>query len=318
MLFLSAEDCRRVLGTAAVLQGVEDALRMDQAGTVRWSSPRSMRVGGGGPGSRLRVKACALETPGVAGIRVLVFPDGHPETRWVLVFDDATGTPRAIVDEAWTYAQRSIASMALLARRLSPSKVRGLALIGAGRIARSALPYVRHLFPGVSLAVSSRRDETRTRLAALARDRFDMEARAVTVEEAVRGSQVVLACTSATSAILRDEWVAPGAVVGSLEPTECGPEFFARADLRIVDSVEQLQGELIRAYGPDAPARIDGSMAEVVAGAHPGRTDEGQRILVLSQGLVSQDVLLAARAYLEATARGIGTRLPIESGPLPE
>jgi ornithine cyclodeaminase/alanine dehydrogenase-like protein (mu-crystallin family) len=312
MLFLSADDCRRVLGTAAVLEGVEDALRMEQAGTVRWSMPRNMVVGGGVGGSRLRVKACALGDAGVAGVRVLLFPDGKPDTRWVFVFDDATGQLLAIVDESWTYRQRSIASIALLARRLSCAQVRRVGLIGAGRIARSALPYVRDLFPGATLAVTSRREDTRSSLAARARERFDMEAGAVPLEQAVREAQVVLACTTATSAIVRDEWVAPGTVVGSLETRECEPELFARADLRIVDSIEQLQDELVEAYGAGAPERIDASMAEVITGVHPGRTDESQRILVLSQGLVSQDVLLAARAYREASAQGMGDSLPID------
>jgi ornithine cyclodeaminase/alanine dehydrogenase-like protein (mu-crystallin family) len=313
MLFLSADDCRRLLDTATVLEVVEDALRMDGEGTVRWSEPRSMRVGGGESGSRLRVKAGALGEPGVAGVRVLAFSPAHGDTRWVLVLDDTTGEPRAIVDEAWTYPRRSIASVALLAHRLSPPDVARIGLLGAGRIARAALPYIRRLFPGAALSVTSRREETRGRLAELARDRVGIDAVAVPVEQAVRGSQVVLACTSASSAVLREGWVEPGTVVGSLETTECGLEFYEAADFRIVDSREQLEDELIEAYGTSAPARVDASMAEVVTGVHPGRTHEAQRILVLSQGLVSQDLLLAARAWKEAVDRGIGTAVPIES-----
>ena len=310
MLFVSAEDCGRVLDVPGVLAAVEDALRMDAAGTVRWSEPRSMVVTGRPPGSRVRVKASALGDPTVAGIRVLVFNE-EVDTRWVLLFDDATGEPRAIVDEAWTYPQRSIASVALLAHRLRAGSVDRVGLVGAGRIARAALPYIDHLFPGSDLAVSSRREETRGEVAALARERYGIAATPVPVEEAVRGSQVVLACTGASTAVLRDGWIGPGTVVGSLETTECGSELYAAADLRVVDSREQLAGELAEAYGPEAPGRVDASMAEVVTGAHPGRADGAQRILVLSQGLVSQDVLLAARAYREAATRGLGTDLPI-------
>lgn len=314
MLFLSASDCRKILDTEAVLEAVEDALRMEQAGRVRWSTPSGMRVGGGEAASRVRVKACALQDAGFAGVRVLVFPTEKRETRWILIFDDATGEPRAIVDEAWTYSQRSVACLAFVARSLSLSEVQRVGLIGAGRIARSALPYVHRLFPGAALAVSSRREETRRRLAREAREAFEMEAAPYPVEEAVRGSEVVLTCTSAGSAILRDAWVAPGTVVGSLDTAECGPELFARADLRVADGRDQLEAELVEAYGGSAPERIDATMAEVVTGVHPGRTSERQRILILSQGLVSQDVLLAGRAYREASARGIGTELPIEGG----
>jgi ornithine cyclodeaminase/alanine dehydrogenase-like protein (mu-crystallin family) len=315
MIFLSADDCRHLLDPAAVLDAVEEALRMEHAGTVRWSSPRSMRVAAGAEGGgRLRVKACALDTPGITGVRLLLFPDAGADTRWVLVFDDATGEPLGIVDEAWTYLHRSIASIALLAHRLRSPDVHAVGLIGAGRIARAALPYVDRLFPGASLLIASRREETRAALAALAGDRYGLEADPVPIEQAVRDTQVVLACTSAASAIIEDGWVGPGGVVGSLEPRECDPSLFARADLRIVDSREQLRDELAETFGPDAHERIDATMAEVIAGAHPGRTDEGQRIIVLSQGLVSQDVLLAARACNEAMARGMGTAIPISSG----
>jgi ornithine cyclodeaminase/alanine dehydrogenase-like protein (mu-crystallin family) len=47
-------------------------------------------------------------------------------------------------------------------------------------------------------------------------------------------------------------------------------------------------------------------MAEVAAGVHPGRGTARDRIVVLSQGLVSQDVLLAHRLVDEALARGLG------------
>ncbi len=314
MIFLSAEDCSHLLDPGSVLEGVEEALRMEHAGTVRWSSQRNMRVTAAEEGDgRLRVKACALDATGIMGVRVLLFPGAGADTRWVLVFDDTTGEPLAIVDEGWTYPHRSIASTALLAHRLSVPEIRTVGLIGAGRIARTAVPYVDRLFPGASLLIASRREETRAALAAFARDRYGIEADPVPIEQAVRGTQVVLACTSATSAIIDDAWVGPGGVVGSLEPRECDPSFFDRADLRIVDSREQLQDELSETFGPGAHERINATMAEVIAGAHPGRTDEGQRIVVLSQGLVSQDVLLAARAYHEAMARGVGIQIPIPS-----
>lgn len=72
MIVLGAEDCRAILGPDAVLAGVEDALRMEHAGTVRWSAPPALRI----PEAlaRARVVACTLEEPGVVGVRVLLFP----------------------------------------------------------------------------------------------------------------------------------------------------------------------------------------------------------------------------------------------------
>lgn len=272
-----------------------------------------MRLPGGSGGSRYRVKAAAAT--GVGGLRMLVFPPDGPDTRLIMLFDDATGEPRAIVDESWTYPQRSVASVVLLARRLAVPVVGKVALIGAGRLAEAALPYFRRLFPGAVMSVASRREATRARLAQLARQQFGIAAAAGSPEESVRGAQVIVGCTSARTAVLDDSWVEPGAVVASLETAECGPAFYFGADLRIADSPEQLEDELRDCYGSEAPGRLDATMAEVIVGDHPGRTDTAQRILVLSQGLASQDVMLAARALRAARERGVGVPLPVLPSP---
>ena len=316
MIFLSAEECERLLEPSSVLETLEAALRMDHAGTVRWSTPDNLRVPATARGGRARVKACTLEEVGVAGVRILLFPASGSDTRWILLFDITSGEPLAVIDEAWSYPHRSIASVVSLTHRLRPPGVRSVALLGAGRIARAALPYVDLLFPQAAVAIASRREHTREALAELARTRFGMRASALAVEPAVRGAQVVLDCTGALS-IVADPWVAAGTVVGTLETHGCDAPLFTEADLRVVDRREQLEEELIEAFGPGAPARVDATFGEIVAGVHPGRSADSQRIVIVTQGLVSQDVALAARALDEARRRGVGTKLaipPAEAG----
>ena len=137
--------------------------------------------------------------------------------------------------------------------------------------------------------------------------RYGLGATATSFEEAVRGARVVFGCTSATEPILLDAWVMPGTVVASLEPRECDPALYRHADLRIVDLHAALRGELDEAFGSGAAGRVDATMAEILAEVHPGRRSAGDSVVVLSQGLVSQDVLLAHRLLHEARARGLGT-----------
>lgn len=311
MIFLSADDCRALLEPADVLDAVERALRMEHEGAVRWSTPPSLRVPGGPDRGRLRVKACTLQALRISGVRVLHFAAEGPETRWIALFREGSGEPLAIVDESWSYAHRSVASVALLAARLRPTEVRSVALVGAGRMARAALSYLGDLFPGAPLAIASRRAETRAALAADARQDHGLDARPSDAEVAVRGAQVILACTSAIRPVVLEPWVRPGAVVASLEPRELDPMLFSSVALRVVDSREQLGDELDDAFGADASGRLDATFAEVVAGAHPGRSRESDRVVVLSQGLVSQDVLLAYEAWRAASAAGAGTSLAL-------
>jgi ornithine cyclodeaminase/alanine dehydrogenase-like protein (mu-crystallin family) len=130
-------------------------------------------------------------------------------------------------------------------------------------------------------------------------------------EAAVRMARVVFACTSATEPIVREPWVAPGTVVASLEPRELEPALFTGSDVRIVDDREALRDELDEAFGPGASELVNATMAEIVGGTVAGRRAPGQRLVVLSQGLVSQDVLLAERVFREAKARGVGTALAL-------
>jgi ornithine cyclodeaminase/alanine dehydrogenase-like protein (mu-crystallin family) len=259
----------------------------------------------GRQGGQYHIKACVLDEPNVAGFRLVGHQaeesDGRA-TRWVILLDAATSMPLAIVDETWNYAQRTVAVMAVAARRLATdlprTKGNVLAVIGAGRLASAALTYYKHLFDLGEVRIASRREETRTRLAALARDRLDLPALAASsIEAAVRGADQILTCTSSGQALLSENWISPGAVVSCLDTAEPGPGLLGQADLLVVDSREQLEEELIEGYGPGAPALVDTTIAEVVSGRHPGRAHSQERVLVISQGLASLDVALAAEAF---------------------
>jgi ornithine cyclodeaminase/alanine dehydrogenase-like protein (mu-crystallin family) len=311
MILLTADDVRGLLDPATVFETVEEALRMEASGRVRWATPAGLRVPGAEGQGRVRVKACSLDGPGVTGVRVLHFPAAGAETRWILLFDAVSGEPLAIVDEAARYPARSFASVALVAHRVRADPVDTVAILGAGRIARTALPFAADRFPSAAVVIAARRDPAAAELAALANERHAMRATSASFEAAVRSAQIVFGCTSSTEPIVSEPWVAPGTVLASLEPRELEPAVFERSDLRIVDAREPLREELDAAFGEGAADRVDATMAEVVGGPHPGRTATDQRIVILSGGLVSQDVLLADRAFREAVARRIGAEIAI-------
>ncbi len=313
-LYLAAADCQSLLKPAAVIRAIEETLRWDAAGEVRWSDPKSLKMADRF-GSSYHIKACVLEPAGVSGFRLVVHQADEARgtaTRWIILFDTKTALPLAIVDETWTYAQRTVATMATASRKLaSPGRV--LALVGAGRLARAALTYYKHLFDLSEVRIASRRPETRAALAEVARQELGLPARAAgSVEEAVKGADLVLTCTNSGRPLLENSWVGPGCVVASLDTAEPGADLVGRADLLLVDSREQLEGELVQCFGPDAPGLVDATLADVFGGRHPGRTTSRQRIVVISQGLASLDVALASQAHRLAGKAGCGSRLPME------
>lgn len=313
-LFLSAQDCRQLLTPTDVLAAVEQALRSDGAGQVRWPKPRNLNIVPDAFGNHYHLKACVLEDVPVAGVRLVAHPSDESSgvaTRWVVLIDPRTTLPLAIVDERWNYAQRTVASVVLAARRLAAGEPSTLALVGAGRLAAAALEYYTRLFGLSEVRIASRREETRTALAVKAAAQYGLKAQAApSIEAAVRGAELVLTCTSSARPLLDPEWVAPGAVVAALETAEPGRALAEQADLFVVDSREQLEKELVEVFGPEAPGWVDATIGEVITGRHPGRSSPGQRMLIVTQGMASQDVALAYKAYTLAAERGFGASLP--------
>jgi ornithine cyclodeaminase/alanine dehydrogenase-like protein (mu-crystallin family) len=56
--------------------------------------------------------------------------------------------------------------------------------------------------------------------------------------------------------------------------------------------------------------KLYAKLPEIVSGAVPGRTRPDERILVRTEGLVTQDVAISHCLYTEAVKHGMGTRLP--------
>ncbi len=299
-----------------VLAEIERVVAWDAAGQVRWPEPRNMNMRDRFE-NHYHLKACILDPLSVAGFRFVAHnatdETSQDATRFVVLVDVESSRPLAFVDETWTYAQRTVASIVMAARRLARDDAGTLALIGAGRLATTALDYYTRLFKLREVRIASRRPETRSALAAQATARFGVNARPVdSIEEAVRGADLVLTATNSAKAMLEESWIGPGAVVAALDSAEPGRTLSEKADLFVVDSREQLRKELTELFGPDAPGWVDATVAEVVSGKHPGRTSPDQRALIITQGMASQDVALAYVAYQRALKKGLGQPLAAE------
>jgi ornithine cyclodeaminase/alanine dehydrogenase-like protein (mu-crystallin family) len=296
-----------------VLAEIERVIAWDAQGLVRWPSPPNMNMRDRHE-NHYHLKACILDEISVAGFRLVSHnatdETSQDATRFVVLVDVESSRPLAFVDETWTYAQRTVASIVMAARRLAREDAGTLALVGAGRLATTALEYYTRLFKLREVRIASRRPETRAALAAKASEKYGIDARAAgNIESAVRGADLILTATNSAAAMLEESWVAPGAVVATLDSAEPGRDLVEKADLFVVDSREQLKKELTELFGAEAPGWIDATVAEVVSGKHPGRTSAAQRVLIVTQGMASQDVALANLAYQRALARGLGQQM---------
>jgi ornithine cyclodeaminase/alanine dehydrogenase-like protein (mu-crystallin family) len=314
-ILITSADCQQLLSYLDVVAQIERALAWDAEGSIEWPTPRSLNIIRDKWGNDYHVKMCVLESVPVGGIRVVSHPldESSPiNTRLILLVDPNTALPLAIVDESWSYVQRTVGSIAMAARHLANPDASTLAIVGAGRLARTAAEYYERLFGLREIRVASRTASKRDEMVAELGGRLGVTVRsAPSIEAAVRGADLVLTATSATTALLQDAWVGPGAVVACVGTAEPGRELLEKADLFVVDNREQLRKELIAEYGEGSPEWVDATVLEIVTGSHPGRRDPAQRAVLVTEGIASQDIALAYLAYTRAREQGIGLPLPL-------
>lgn len=223
------------------------------------------------------------------------------------LFDASSGEPLALFDGEEITARRTAGASALAASFLARRDARHLVMVGAGRQARGLVEAHATVRPIERVSLWSR---TPAHADAAAREmaRPGLAVTAVRdLEAAVRAADVVCCATLATEPLVRGDWLAPGThldLVGAFRATmrETDDAAVARADVIAVDHrtaalVEG--GDLVAALasGAIAPAAIATDLAELVRGAHPGRTGGRQITIFKSVGFALEDLAAAEAVY---------------------
>ena len=222
----------------------------------------------------------------------------------VVVFDATNGAPLAfLLDHGFVTDQRTGAAGGVAAKWLAPERIDVVAVIGTGIQARKQVESLRAVREVGAIRVGGRSAE---RAAAAASDVGG--AAAASVEQAVEGANVILACTAAREPLVRSGWVAPGAHItatGSDAPgkQELDPALLRRADLLVADAIEQAArlGEL--QHAPEQRERAV-ELGAICAGAAPGRTSADQLTICDLTGVGVQDVAAANAVLANAGEAG--------------
>ena len=325
-LLLTASEVAALLDLPTCIAAVENVLRRHAAGETVPPRVLGLPVAAGG----LHVKAAGLlgSEPRLAVKLNANFPAnperfGLPTIQGVLaLFDGACGRPLALLDSMTITALRTAATSALAARHLARPDAATLTVCGCGRQGAmhvralcSVLPIVRVLF----WDLDPRRAE---RLAAeLAPELPGIEARpAPDLAAALACTDVCATCTPARDYFLRLEDVRPGTFVAAVGADDHGkqeldPLLVARSTL-VVDALAQCAelGELQHAIaaGLMTAEQVHADLAEVVAGARPGRSTAEEITIFDSTGTALQD--LAAAIAVEERARAAGAGQVVDLG----
>lgn len=319
---LSAADVARLLPMGDCVGVMEAALRDLALGRVE--QPLRMIVKpAAAPGLMAFMPSYrAGSGPGAFGVKIVgVFHGNAPKGKdshqgAVLLFDGETGEPLAVMNASAVTAIRTAAVSGLATRLLANPDAGDLAIVGAGVQARAHLRAMACVRKLRRVRVASRSLENAGRFAAEMASQVPVPIEAAaSVEEAVRGADLVVTATSAAEPVLRRAWIAAGAhlnVVGASLPTtrEVDGATMAAASV-FVDRSESAQseaGDYLLAVKEGAVGRdcIRAELGELVTGAKPGRSSKQEITLFKSLGLAIEDLAAAQHVYARAKAVGAG------------
>jgi len=307
-MFLDEEQVRALLRMEELIPAMAEAMRDLSLGKVQQPVRQVLPVSEHGgffgvmPASG-RALGAKLVTfyPGNQGI-----PTHHA---MIVLFRPETGEPLVTMDGRLITEMRTAAVSAVATDLLSRADVSVMAILGSGVQAGSHLEALRHVRKFREVRVWSPRNSGE-----FARQ-FDISAVA-TAEAAVRGADVIVVATSATTPILLGKWLTPGAhinAVGATRPTwrELDDEAVRKARLYVEsrEAAMKESGDVIAAGG------IFAELGEVVAGTKPGRQSVDEITLYKSVGVAVEDIVAAELVYQRALAKAGWAQVGIQRQP---
>lgn len=299
---------------------VEHAFRMHGLGRV-YMEPKGHIVLDRYPGE-WEVMPSYIEEPEAAACKWVSIREGNakyglPAVFSILVYTHPeTGFPLAICDGSHHTLMRTGASAAVSAKWLARKDSTVLAIVGAGSVAKGTLATCDVVFPWREVRIWSRTQESLDRFVAAERPLYPhLELKPSTsLEEVVRGADVVVTGTHARGWIVDDAWIEPGTHLAALGADlegeqELDPRILQRARV-FVDDIRQCRsdGEInvpLR-EGLITEADLAGEIGKVICGEAQGRTSDSEITVFDSTGIALQDSATVPLEYERAVAAGVG------------
>lgn len=311
--FIREAEVKRLIDEPHAYRLAERVFRLMAQGRHRMPPKIYLQLPGG---NDFRAMPAYLDQgKGVCGIKwVSVFPSnrvvGKPTVIGTILLNSAvTGESLAVVQANTITALRTAAAAAVATDRLANPGAQCLAIVGAGTQAVYQLA-----------ALTSRRRYREIRVWGLKgeADRFCRTMRHLhrslrpskTVEECVRGADVIVTCTPSRRPLVMKHWVKKGAHINAIGADARGKQELETALIQaaavVVDEWEQAShsGEINVPFWKKAFARRDlrAELSDVVSGRRQGRRSAGEITIFDSTGVAALDVAFAQAVY-EARGR---------------
>ena len=233
----------------------------------------------------------------------------------LILNDDETGIPLAVMDCTWITAKRTGAATALSAKHLARPDSKTVGILGCGVQGRSNVEALNALFPLARVVAYDTAAGQADAFASDVRDQWGLEVVvAKEPREAVHGCDLVVTAgpiLREPHATIKAGWLDEGAFASLVDFDSYwdGPALH-EADKFTTDDIPQLEHYRQAGYFQNIPP-IYASLGELVAGKKPGRERPDERTIACNLGLAIDDMATAPLVYKRAKAAGLGTWLPL-------
>ncbi len=249
---------------------------------------------------------------------------GYPENKakglpyisgLLILNDEESGLPLAVMDCTWITGMRTGAATALSARHLARPDSRTVGILGCGVQGRTNLEALKALFPVERVLAYDKTPARAERFADEMRARFGVEAVAASEPRlAVTGCDLVVTAgpiLHTPHATIQAGWLDAGAFASLVDyDSYWDARALQQADKFCTDDVSQLEYYRGLGYFQGIPP-VHATLGELVTGARPGRQSAAERTLACNLGLALGDMATAPLVYRRAVERGLGRWLPL-------
>lgn len=247
---------------------------------------------------------------------VTVFHENHrfgiPSHQAIIcLFDAQTGSPLSFMDGTYITGLRTAGAAALSTLLLARTDTRVLAIIGAGVQGRSHLKMIPRVRQFTEIRIASAHFDHAVQLAATTSHAYAV----ASIEQAVRGADVVCLCTHSGEPVISYDWLSPGMHITSVGYSPPGGEL----DPKVIEH-GHLFVETRMAFEPPPAGcgeltgfdrNIGTELGEVLSGKDSGRQSQDEITVYKAMGHACEDMAAASLVYRRAKQEVVGSTVSL-------
>ena len=319
ILYLSRADIEMVnLDMPTIIRLLEDMFREKGFGRVEMPPKPGIHTR---PDAFIHAMPAYIPALHSAGIK---WVSGYPENQarglpyisgLLILNDDDTGLPYAIMDCTWITAYRTGAASALAAKYLARPESAIVGILACGVQGRTNLEAMAAVFPVRRVYAYDIHPQVQAVFVGEMSVKLGVEVIGVAhPKEAVVESDLVVT----SGPILKHpqptidrDWLKAGAFASAVDfDSYWTGAALAQMDKISTDDHAQFQYYRSSGYFLSTPEPY-ADLGELVTGSKPGRSSSSERTLAINLGLALDDMAVAPEIYRRARAMGLGTWLPL-------